>query len=111
MTNFSDHRPTSLTVQYNGSEKHVRETEEHTTNRPRNMNKSCDSETYENELNERMQDHLIEPLIRRIENLENNPTELDEIIQTINEMYISRDSITTKSLKKDNHKGIQMTAE
>ena len=106
MTNFSDHRPTSLTVQYNGS-KPVTETEEHTTNRPRNLNKACDFEIYKNELNNRMQDHLIEPLIRRIENLEileNDTTEIDEVIRVVNNIYVSDDSITTKTFRKNQQK-------
>ena len=103
LTNFSDHRPTSLTVQYKGNKKPIQETMEHTTNRPRNINK-FDPINFEKELDERMQPQLIEPLIRKIEHSELCPTEIDDIIQTINEMYISKDNITTKTRRKDKPK-------
>ena len=95
LTNFSDHRPTCLTLQYMGTKAKEMETGNFLLNRPRNKMKLDDYESYQKYLNNKLQINFIEPLINRIENLDTNiPTELDGIIHTLNEQYISKDTIS-----------------
>ena len=93
ITNFSDHRPTRLTIQYNAIKDTNKVDNESEYSRPRNKQTFIkDYETYKNELNTKMDSNFIDPLLKRIEsiNMGGNPADLDAIIQTINNTYLNK---------------------